>query len=456
MDPQISDDDPRVKVGRDILYEMVSGGLKRLAVDFSTKVQDIDVRKWADSVNPRCIPYIINHGAHSERHNKHAEVVRLMNSETPGGYVHDYPFPSRHAYEFLRDFRECKIEISHLMSEGGTSWIYFGWKDIHVSKNFGYADPKMEEKRGPCMEGTRIVVKLAKRPDEITSERAQVFLGDHPCTLKHEADVLGRISSRYVYSALNYGTFRGDEFLVLETGSEDEKDKPAIMNDLETYIGYWKDELTRDRSLHERFRRSDNNPEYERSRVHDLLLGLRDIHRAGLLHRDFKPSNVLVTQGYRFVTADLQTAVPFGSTGTYDGLSCGSVTYSSPETIQNAFERKNPRPLTPASDIFSAGLTISRVLNPLLDPSTFPSLEDRLVRSRFEDKKDAVVENVPDDYKRIISKCLDWDPERRYRSVDQLIDECSRVRRLWRFGQRVMRPFKATISVLAELLLYQN
>ncbi|MFC5744176.1 serine/threonine-protein kinase [Actinomadura rugatobispora] len=83
-----------------------------------------------------------------------------------------------------------------------------------------------------------------------------------------------------------------------------------------------------------------------------MLAALHAAHEAGVLHRDVKPSNVLVTRGDRAVLTDFGIATASGdATLTQTGLVMGSPAYIAPE-------RARGRTAGPASDLWSLGVTL--------------------------------------------------------------------------------------------------
>ncbi|MBW8484005.1 serine/threonine-protein kinase [Actinomadura parmotrematis] len=115
-------------------------------------------------------------------------------------------------------------------------------------------------------------------------------------------------------------------------------------------------ELVRARSLQEVL---EGGP-LDHRRVADIgvqMLGaLRHAHEKGILHRDVKPSNVLITDAGRVVLTDFGIAQVEGdSTLTQTGLVMGSPAYIPPERAQG--ERA-----VPASDLWSLGATLYAAL----------------------------------------------------------------------------------------------
>jgi tRNA A-37 threonylcarbamoyl transferase component Bud32 len=85
---------------------------------------------------------------------------------------------------------------------------------------------------------------------------------------------------------------------------------------------------------------------------HQTLTALHHAHAAGILHRDVKPSNVLITGDGRAVLTDFGIAQVEGDTTlTQTGLVMGSPAYIPPERAQG--ERA-----VPASDLWALGATL--------------------------------------------------------------------------------------------------
>lgn len=89
--------------------------------------------------------------------------------------------------------------------------------------------------------------------------------------------------------------------------------------------------------------------------IAQAALGLTHAHAIGLIHRDVKPGNILVTPDGRAKVSDLGLADYFDATVESSGRRgriVGTADYLSPEQIST------PDRLTPASDVYSLGCTL--------------------------------------------------------------------------------------------------
>ncbi|MFI8829312.1 protein kinase [Streptomyces sp. NPDC053431] len=92
-------------------------------------------------------------------------------------------------------------------------------------------------------------------------------------------------------------------------------------------------------------------PEAALSVLKGSLLGLAAAHEAGLVHRDYKPGNVLVTPDGMSKLIDFGIAVPVGNTGDI----VGTPAYMAPEQWEG-------KPASPTTDVYAATATFFECL----------------------------------------------------------------------------------------------
>jgi serine/threonine protein kinase len=144
--------------------------------------------------------------------------------------------------------------------------------------------------------------------------------------------------------------------------------------------------------------------------------GIGYAHRAGLVHCDVKPHNMLVTHDQRLKVTDFGIARALSSIkhDEFSDVVWGSPQYFSPEQATGAAP-------SPASDVYSLGIILYELLT-----GTLPFLAktpEELARLHLTQIPVPVSEYVPDispALEQIVAKVLAKEPSRRYRTADQL------------------------------------
>jgi serine/threonine-protein kinase len=111
-------------------------------------------------------------------------------------------------------------------------------------------------------------------------------------------------------------------------------------------------ELVRGATLAERIESGTGSELDHMELARELLSALDSIHRAGIVHRDVKPANVLIDPGGRARLTDFGIARPSDATSlTQTGKVIGTLGYMAPEV-------KRGGTATPRSDLYSLGLVL--------------------------------------------------------------------------------------------------
>ncbi|OLT41243.1 hypothetical protein BJF85_24270 [Saccharomonospora sp. CUA-673] len=141
-----------------------------------------------------------------------------------------------------------------------------------------------------------------------------------------------------------------------------------------------------------------------------LAVALSDVHRAGLIHRDLKPGNVLLTSdGPRVIDFGIARAAE-GAEFTSTGTVVGSPAYMSPEQAEG-------HDLTAASDMFSLGALLVMAATGQ-GPFTGTTAAQTLYNVVHEPP---TVDGVPAEIRPMIEACLARDPAARP-TPQQLLD----------------------------------
>ncbi|HYC81156.1 MAG TPA: protein kinase [Solirubrobacterales bacterium] len=153
----------------------------------------------------------------------------------------------------------------------------------------------------------------------------------------------------------------------------------------------------------------------------EACAGLDYAHRRGIIHRDVKPGNLMITGGpvgggemivkltdFGIARAIEQTRI------TQVGSVVGTAAYLAPEQVRG-------EEATPATDVYALGVVLYQFLTGRL-PYEGSSLAELAVRQQNEKPLPPSTYNdeVPDTFGAAVLRALEGDPSRRYASAEEL------------------------------------
>ena len=149
-------------------------------------------------------------------------------------------------------------------------------------------------------------------------------------------------------------------------------------------------------------------------RIADQLMdGLEEAHRLGILHRDLKPENIMLLPGGGVKLMDFGLAHFIDPKGTLGGRLAGTPTHMAPEQLMG-------QPADVRTDIYSLGLILYEMVNGRQAFEGHSAGE--LLRKHVLDSPPAVRESVglPGPVATAIFRCLEKEPARRFASIEDL------------------------------------
>ncbi len=176
----------------------------------------------------------------------------------------------------------------------------------------------------------------------------------------------------------------------------------------------------------------DVSPTKAVSIVADVLGTLDEVHKANIIHRDVKPSNIRLEQSMgKAYLVDFKHAVTIENAPTTEQLddtiykcSYGTSRYSEPRLFQPQEKA------TPSSDIYAMGLTLFQLLtgipmndflkkykgdDTLIDFITSARFKQKILQELWMSKR-----GIKDSSTNVVMKAIDADPRKRYQTAGEM------------------------------------
>lgn len=140
-----------------------------------------------------------------------------------------------------------------------------------------------------------------------------------------------------------------------------------------------------------------------------LIDAIDTLHKNGIVHRDIKPSNIIIRNNGQAVLIDYSIARTYSTKRSSDTELFGTVGYAAPE--QFGFSQSDFR-----TDIYAFGVTVKEVIS--------------------KDNSSKTMRNA-------VSRCMEFDPSRRFQNIDELRH----------YLERDNRIMKASLIAVMSLLI---
>jgi len=145
-------------------------------------------------------------------------------------------------------------------------------------------------------------------------------------------------------------------------------------------------------------------------------------HQSGLIHRDIKPQNILLTESGDAKVADFGIArAANATTTTSQNLILGTAQYMSPEQAKG-------KPVSPKSDLYSLGVVLYEMLTGELPYNTGTPVKGSAKAANGQSRSPMEVDpRIPEGIDTVTLRLLDKEPAKRYSEARELIDDLERV-----------------------------
>ncbi|MCR5791298.1 MAG: Stk1 family PASTA domain-containing Ser/Thr kinase [Lachnospiraceae bacterium] len=150
-----------------------------------------------------------------------------------------------------------------------------------------------------------------------------------------------------------------------------------------------------------------------------VSMGIEAAHNKGIIHRDIKPQNIIISRDGKVKVADFGIARA-ATSDTITTHAMGSVHYTSPEQARGGYSDAK-------SDIYSIGISLFEMVTGRVpfDGETTVSIAIKHIQEEMPSPRMYVPE-IPISVEQIIFKCTQKNPDRRYLNISELVADLKR------------------------------
>mgnify|MGYP002623394640 CR=1 FL=1 len=147
--------------------------------------------------------------------------------------------------------------------------------------------------------------------------------------------------------------------------------------------------------------------------------GIEAAHRKNIIHRDIKPQNIMISKQGKVKVTDFGIAKAVNANTIHSDV-MGSVHYSSPEQARNGF-------VDVKSDIYSLGIVMYEMVTGRVpfDGDTTVAIAIQHIQEEIETPR-TYAPDIPVSLEKIILKCTQKSPDRRYPQMSDLLSDLKR------------------------------